>query len=77
MRGEWRLLMRVFNIVVERDPSTQLYTGYVPGWPNAYGQGTNLDELHENLREVLQVMLERGVPYLESEFVGVQTLRVA
>ncbi len=25
--------MRTFNIVVERDPDTDLYVGYVPGWP--------------------------------------------
>lgn len=24
--------MRTFNIVVERDPDTGLYVGYVPGW---------------------------------------------
>jgi hypothetical protein len=26
--------MRTFNIVVERDPDTGLYVGYVPGWPD-------------------------------------------
>lgn len=28
--------MRTFNIVVERDPDTGLYVGYVPGWPGAH-----------------------------------------
>ena len=31
--------MRTFNIVVERDPDTGLYVGYVPGWPGAHSQG--------------------------------------
>ena len=69
--------MRVFNMVVERDPDTGLYVGYVPGWPGAHSQGSSLDELHDNLREVVLMLLEDGDPKLESEFIGVQTLRVA
>ncbi len=69
--------MRVFNMVVERDPGTGLYVGYIPGWPGAHTQGASLDELQTNLREVVLMLLEDGDPKLESEFVGVQTLRVA
>ncbi|MEX2146770.1 MAG: type II toxin-antitoxin system HicB family antitoxin [Candidatus Rokuibacteriota bacterium] len=69
--------MRSFNVVVERDPETDLYVGYVPGWPGAHSQGTTLDELHGNLREVLEMLLEDGEPKLESEFVGIQTIQVA
>ena len=69
--------MRSFNVVVERDPETDLYVGYVPGWPGAHSQGTSLDELHDNLREVLAMLLEDGEPKLESEFVGIQTIQVA
>jgi predicted RNase H-like HicB family nuclease len=69
--------MRTFNIVVERDPQTGLYVGYVPGWPGAHSQGATIDELQANLREVVLMLLEDGDPKLESEFVGVQTLRVA
>jgi predicted RNase H-like HicB family nuclease len=69
--------MRTFNIVVERDPDTGLYVGHVPGWPGAHSQGSTLDELQSNLREVISMLLEDGDPKLESEFVGVQTLRVA
>jgi predicted RNase H-like HicB family nuclease len=63
--------MRSFN-VVERDPDTGLYVGYVPGWPGAHTQGDTLDELQTNLKEVLAMLLEDGDPRLESEFVGVQ-----
>jgi len=69
--------MRTFNIVVERDPDTNLYVGYVPGWPGALSQGATRDELEDNLREVITMLLEDGDPKLESEFVGVQTIRVA
>jgi predicted RNase H-like HicB family nuclease len=69
--------MRTFNIVVERDPDTGLYVGYVPGWPGAHSQGATLDELNRNLQEVLGMLLEDGEPKLESEFVGIQTVQVS
>ena len=69
--------MRSFNVVVERDPDTGLYVGHVPGWPGAHSQGQSLDELQRNLQEVVAMLLEDGDPRLESEFVGVQTIKVA
>jgi predicted RNase H-like HicB family nuclease len=36
-----------------------------------------LDELQQNLREVLELLLEDGEPVLETEFVGKQTILVA
>jgi predicted RNase H-like HicB family nuclease len=69
--------MRSFNVIVERDPDTGLYVGYVPGWPGAHSQGSTLDELEQNLREVIAMLLEDGDPKLESEFIGLQTIRVA
>lgn len=69
--------MRTFNMIVERDPETGVYVGHVPGWPGAHTQGETLDELEKNLREVIGMLLEDGDPKLESEFVGLQTIRVA
>ena len=69
--------MHAFNVIVERDPGTGLYVGYVPGWPGAHTQAATLDELQTNLREVIEMLLDDGEPRLESEFVGVQTARVA
>lgn len=69
--------MRTFNIIVERDPDTSLYVGYVPGWPGAHSQGKDQEELERNLREVIQLLLEDGEPQFESEFVAVRTIRVA
>jgi len=69
--------LRVYNAVVERDLDSGLYVGYVPGWPGAHSQGASLDELHDRLQEVVAMLLEDGrIPHA-SEFVGVQTIRVA
>lgn len=69
--------MRMFNVIVERDPETGIFVGSVPGWPGAHSQGATLDELLKNLREVVAMLLEDGEPKFESEFVGLQTIRVA
>ncbi|MEW6744690.1 MAG: type II toxin-antitoxin system HicB family antitoxin [Planctomycetota bacterium] len=69
--------MRTFNIIVERDPDTGLLVGSVPGWPGAHSQGDTLDELEQNLREVIEMLLKDGEPEVESEFVGLHTIRVA
>jgi predicted RNase H-like HicB family nuclease len=66
--------MRSYQFVVERDPETGLLVGYVPGWPGAHTQAVDIDELQENLREVIEMLLEDGEPKLESEFVDVRTL---
>mgnify|MGYP000855221632 CR=1 FL=1 len=69
--------MRLFTAVVERCPDTGLYVGYVPGFPGAHTQAESLDELNRNLKEVIEMLLEEGVPKLEAEFVGTQTVMVA
>lgn len=69
--------MRTFNVIVERDPATGIFVGTVPGWPGADSQGECRDELDKNLREVITMLLDDGAPKLESEFVGLQTIRVA
>ena len=69
--------MRTYTAVVERDPATGLYVGYVPGFTGAHSQGETVDELAANLGEVVAMLLEDGEPPLEAEFVGTQTIRVA
>src|SRR5436190_22485348 len=69
--------MRTFKFVVERDPETGVLVGYVPGWPGAHTQGADIDELQQNLREVIEMLLEDGEPNLESEFIDVRTIQVA
>ena len=65
-------MRRTFTAVVEKDPDTNLYVGYVPGFTGAHSQAETLDELRENLREVIELLLEDGEPDFETEFVGTQ-----
>ena len=67
-------MMRTFTAVIERDPDTGLFVGYVPGWPGAHSQGASVDELRQNLEEVVAMLLEDGEPKLEGEFIGTQTV---
>ena len=50
--------MKNFTAIVERDTETNLYVGYVPGFPGAHSQAKTLDELQENLHEVIEMLLE-------------------
>lgn len=52
--------MKVFIADVERCPDTGLYVGYVPGFPGAHSQGETMDELGDNRREVIEMLLEEG-----------------
>ena len=69
--------MRNYSAVIEKCPDTGLYVGFVPGFPGAHSQGETLDELNENLKEVITMLLEEGEPKLEAEFVGTQNVVVA
>jgi predicted RNase H-like HicB family nuclease len=50
--------MRKYTAMIERDPVTGLYVGYVPGFPGAHSQGETLDELNQNLAEVIAMLRE-------------------
>jgi predicted RNase H-like HicB family nuclease len=66
--------MKTYTAVVERDTETGLFVGYVPGFSGAHSQGATLDELNENLKEVVSMLLEDGEPKLDAEFIGTQTI---
>jgi predicted RNase H-like HicB family nuclease len=68
--------MQSFTAVIEKDPDTGLLVGYVPGFPGAHSQGETVEELVENLREVISMLLEDGQPKLEAEFLGTQSITV-
>ncbi len=68
--------MKSFTAVVERCPDTGLYVGYIPGFPGAHTQAETLDELQENLREVVGMLLEDGDPVLQGEFIGTQMIAI-
>lgn len=68
--------MKTFTAVIEKDPETKLYVGYIPGFPGAHSQGETLDELQENLQEVVEMLLEDEDLVLETEFIGTQQIVV-
>ena len=69
--------MRIYTAIIERCPDTGLFVGFIPGFPGAHTQGETLDELHQNLREVVEMLIEDGEPMLEAEFIGTQNIAVA
>ncbi|MGB0560787.1 MAG: type II toxin-antitoxin system HicB family antitoxin [Spirulinaceae cyanobacterium] len=69
--------MKTYTAIIEKYPDTNLYVGYVPGFPGAHTQAETLDELNNNLREVIAMLLEDGEPALETDFVGTHTVMVA
>jgi predicted RNase H-like HicB family nuclease len=69
--------MQAYTAVIERSPETGLFVGYVPGFPGAHSQGETVEELMENLREVIEMLLEDGEPQLHGEFVGTAMVKVA
>ena len=69
--------MRNFTAIIEKCSDTGLYVGFVPGFPGAHSQGETLDELSQNLKEVISLLLEDGEPRFEAEFIGTQNVVVA
>jgi len=58
--------MKTFTAVIEKDLDTKLYVGYIPSFAGAHSQGATLDELQENLREVIEMLLEDIEPVFET-----------
>ena len=71
--------MRSFTAYVEWDPESELYVAMIPGIPGAHTQGATLDELHANLKEVLELCLREyeGIPEDLPVFVGLQQVEVS
>jgi predicted RNase H-like HicB family nuclease len=69
--------MRTFTAIIEKCKETGLYIGFVPGFPGAHSQGESLDELNNNLKEVIEMLLEDGEPDIDGEFIGTQNVMLA
>ncbi len=50
--------MKIYTAIIEKCADTNLYVGYVPGFPGAHTQAETLGELNANLREVIEMLLE-------------------
>lgn len=68
--------MRTFTAVIERDSTTGLYFGWVPGVAGARSQGAALEELDSNHQEVLAMLAKDGMIEPQTEFVGTHSVRV-
>jgi len=66
---------RTFTAVVEKCPDTGLFMAHIPGFPGAYTDGVTMEELSQNMRDVIELLLEDGGDPVMAEFVG--TLRIA
>ena len=69
--------MKNYIYIIEKCADTNLYVGYIPGFAGAHSQAETIDELSENMREVVEMLLEDGEPEMETDFVGTQALLVA
>ncbi len=49
--------MKSFTAVIEKCPDTGHFVGHIPGFPGAHSQGETLEELNENLKEVIALLL--------------------
>ncbi|HYH83363.1 MAG TPA: type II toxin-antitoxin system HicB family antitoxin [Longimicrobium sp.] len=58
--------MQIYTADVERCPGTGRYVGFVPGLRGAHSQGETLDELRDNLREVVEMLLEDEQPQVDA-----------
>ena len=51
-------MTQTFVAYIEHDAETGLYVGTIPGLPGAHSQGATLDELQQNLKEVIELIIE-------------------
>jgi predicted RNase H-like HicB family nuclease len=68
--------VKKYTAVIQKSPETNLYGGYIPGFPGAHSQAETLDDLNRNLKEVVEMPLEDGDPNLNGEFIGTQLVEV-
>ncbi|MDE0449607.1 MAG: type II toxin-antitoxin system HicB family antitoxin [Spirochaetaceae bacterium] len=45
---------------MERCPDTGFFVGYVPGFPGAHTQGETIEELSDDPKEVISMLLDHG-----------------
>jgi predicted RNase H-like HicB family nuclease len=49
--------------------STDLYVGFVPGFPGAHSQGETIEELNRNLNEVIELQIAKDIDLPIDEFI--------
>lgn len=68
---------QTYTAIIEQDTATGLYVAYVPDVPGAHTQAETLEELQDNLREVISLVLEEQPQKVsDSHFIGTQLIMV-
>lgn len=66
-----------YTAIIEQDEATGYYVAYIPDLPGAHTQAETLEELSQNLREVVELVLEENSPQKpESHFIGTQLVTI-
>jgi predicted RNase H-like HicB family nuclease len=66
-----------YTAIIEQDSATGYYVAYVPDLPGAHTQAETFEELQNNLKEVISLVLEdSNAQAPESHFVGTQLITI-
>ncbi len=55
-------MTQTFTAYIEFDRDTGLYVGTIPGFAGGHSQGASLDELQQNFKEVVELIVEERHP---------------
>lgn len=70
---------RKFHVIIEKESDGTGYFGRVPELKGCLSQGDTIEELLENIKEAIELVLEvqeKDAPLSESTFVDVQEVEV-
>ena len=66
-----------YTAIIEQDTTTGFYVAYIPGLPGAHTQAETLEELKDNIKEVIELVLEESPKTKpESYFIGTQLVTI-
>jgi predicted RNase H-like HicB family nuclease len=66
-----------YTAIIEQDTATGYYVAYIPDLPGAHTQAETLEELKQNLKEVVELVLEEdSAQNPESHFIGTQLVTI-
>ncbi len=66
-----------YTAIIEQDATTGYYVAYIPDLPGAHTQAETLEELKDNIKEVVELVLEENPKSKpESYFIGTQLVTI-
>lgn len=74
-------MTRTFKALIQFDPESQSYVGFIPALPGTHTCGDSLDELRANLKEAVELMLDvlkqDGEPVIGDPQIMLEDIEVA